>query len=42
MGFLDGQPGFDYAVLLSVYEYLIELKRREQKRRGNTQDSDGA
>ncbi|MCS4136360.1 glycosyltransferase family 2 protein [Salinibacter ruber] len=42
MGVLDGRPGFDYAVLLSFYEYLIGLKRREQKRRGNTQDSDGA
>jgi len=42
MGILDGRPGFDYAVLLSFYEYLIGLKRREQKRRGNTQDSDGA
>lgn len=28
LGFLDGRPGFDYAVLLSFYEYLIGLKRR--------------
>ncbi len=33
LGLLDGRPGFDYAVLLSFYEYLIGLKRREQKRR---------
>lgn len=33
MGFLDGRPGFDYAVLLSFYEYLIDLKRRERRRR---------
>lgn len=32
LGFLDGRPGFDYAILLSLYEYLIGLKRRERKR----------
>jgi glycosyltransferase involved in cell wall biosynthesis len=30
-GFLDGRPGFDYAVLLAFYEYLIGLKRRERE-----------
>ena len=34
LGFLDGRPGFDYALLLSFYEYLIGLKRRELVRRG--------
>ena len=33
LGLLDGRPGFDYAVLLAFYEYLIGLKRREQERR---------
>ncbi len=42
MGILDGRPGFDYAVLLSFYEYLIGLKRREKKRRVDSQDYDGA
>ncbi|HZZ38928.1 MAG TPA: glycosyltransferase family 2 protein [Acidobacteriaceae bacterium] len=28
-GFLDGQAGFTYAVLQSVYEYMIVLKTRE-------------
>jgi len=37
LGVLDGRPGFDYAVLLSFYEYLIGLKRREQAR---TEDAD--
>lgn len=32
LGVLDGRPGFDYAVLLSFYEYLIGLKRREVRR----------
>jgi glycosyltransferase involved in cell wall biosynthesis len=40
MGFLDGRPGFDYAVLLSFYEYLIGLKRRERTR-GENQGQDG-
>lgn len=29
-GFLDGRAGFTYAVLQSIYEYLIVLKNREQ------------
>jgi len=33
LGLLDGRPGFDYAVLLAFYEYLIGLKRREHERR---------
>ena len=28
-GFLDGQPGLVYAVLQSIYEYMILLKTRE-------------
>ena len=31
-GFLDGRPGFVYAVLQSVYEYFIVLKVRERTR----------
>lgn len=31
-GFLDGRPGFDYAVALSFYYWQIELKRRELQR----------
>jgi glycosyltransferase involved in cell wall biosynthesis len=31
-GFLDGRPGFVYAVLQSVYEYFIVLKVRERIR----------
>jgi glycosyltransferase involved in cell wall biosynthesis len=27
-GFLDGQPGFDYAVMLAIYEYMTGLKLR--------------
>ena len=33
LGLLDGRPGFDYAVLLAFYEYLIGLKRRENEHR---------
>jgi hypothetical protein len=28
-GFLDGRPGFTYAVLQAIYEYMIVLKTRE-------------
>lgn len=31
-GFLDGRGGFNYAVLMSYYEFLIRLKMRELKR----------
>ena len=31
-GFLDGAPGFNYAVLQSFYEYLITLKHSELRR----------
>lgn len=31
LGFLDGSAGFHYAVMISMYEYWIELKIREQK-----------
>lgn len=31
-GFLDGQAGFHYSVLRSIYEYMIDLKILEQKR----------
>lgn len=33
MGFLDGKAGFTYCVLQSIYEYLIDLKMWELKRR---------
>jgi len=33
LGFLDGQPGFFYAMLRAFYEFLIDLKRREICRR---------
>jgi hypothetical protein len=29
MGFLDGGPGFAYAVLQSFYEFMIVLKTKE-------------
>jgi len=32
-GFLDGRPGFTYATLQSIYEYLIVCKRLELQRR---------
>ena len=31
-GFLDGSAGFDYAMLQSFYEYMIDLKTREMAR----------
>jgi len=33
LGILDGRPGFDYAMLLAFYEYMIGLKRCEKMRR---------
>ena len=30
-GFLDGQPGFDYCMLMGFYEYMIILKMREMR-----------
>ena len=41
LGFLDGRPGFDYAVLLAFYEYLIGLKRRERLRRDEAEQHQG-
>lgn len=32
-GFLDGKPGFTYATLQAIYEYLIACKHRELLRR---------
>lgn len=32
-GFLDGRPGFTYATLQAMYEYMIDCKRRELLRR---------
>jgi len=32
-GFLDGRPGFTYATLQAIYEYLIVCKRLELQRR---------
>ncbi len=31
LGFLDGRAGFHYAALISMYEYWIEVKIREQE-----------
>lgn len=33
-GFLDGRPGLKYALLQSIYEYMIVLKSEEIKERG--------
>jgi hypothetical protein len=33
LGFLDGRPGFHYACMSSVYEYMINLKMKELKRK---------
>ncbi len=42
-GFLDGRAGFTYAVLQSVYEYMIALKTRELLRGApGTPDEPGA
>jgi len=32
LGFLDGRPGFDYCLLLSMYEEMIVLKMNEIRR----------
>lgn len=32
-GFLDGKAGLTYCMMLGIYEYMIELKVREQRRR---------
>jgi hypothetical protein len=42
LGLLDGRPGFDYAVLLAFYEYLIGLKRREHEYRERTDADESA
>lgn len=34
-GFMDGRAGFTYAVLQSIYEYMIVLKVRESERSGS-------
>jgi glycosyltransferase involved in cell wall biosynthesis len=33
LGFLDGRPGFDYCLLLSMYEQMIVLKMNELRRK---------
>jgi hypothetical protein len=33
MGFLDGYPGFIYCILQTFYEFLIEVKQTELKRK---------
>lgn len=33
LGFLDGKAGFDYSLLRSIYEYLIDLKIREKNQK---------
>ncbi|MCU0317256.1 MAG: glycosyltransferase family 2 protein [Fimbriimonadaceae bacterium] len=35
-GFLDGKAGFTYAILQSIYEYMIVLKVREMERERRT------
>ena len=37
-GFLDGSPGFAYALLQSIYEYFILLKLQELERSRRTSD----
>jgi glycosyltransferase involved in cell wall biosynthesis len=34
LGFMDGRPGLTYCILRSIYEYMIDLKVSELKRRG--------
>ncbi len=34
-GFLDGSPGLTYCILRAIYEYMIDLKVKELKRRQN-------
>ena len=34
MGFLDGMPGLTYCILRAIYEFMIDLKVRELRRRG--------
>lgn len=38
-GFLDGQPGLTYAILRSIYEYMIVLKTRELEEMKNNNTS---
>lgn len=33
LGFLDGSPGFTYCVLRAIYEYMIDCKVKELRRR---------
>lgn len=33
LGFLDGKAGFNYACMISMYEYWIEVKIREHRRK---------
>jgi len=35
MGFLDGRAGLIYCILRSIYEYMIDIKVRELRRREN-------
>ncbi len=35
MGFLDGFPGLAYATLRMFYEFMIDLKAMELRRRAN-------
>lgn len=39
LGFLEGAPGFIYAVNLGYYEFLIRLKMRELRRQRQNQDA---
>lgn len=33
-GFLDGSAGLTFCALQAIYEYMIELKEKELRRRG--------
>ena len=35
LGFIDGKPGLTYCILRSIYEYMIDVKVKELRRREN-------
>lgn len=41
-GFLDGRAGLDYCAMIAFYEYMIDLKVREQQRREQEESADEA
>lgn len=42
LGMLDGRAGFEYAAMISMYEYWIELKMRESRGRWHERTQDAA